>query len=164
MLDGTPLTLVGPELKIGDKAPNFRAIAANMSDVTLEASKGKVRLMLSFASLDTSVCDAEGRRFNELAKTFPENVVVYAISCDLPFAQNRWCGAAEINNVQTLSDHRDVSFGQAYGTLVKEIRQLSRAVFLVDENDTIQYVEYVPEIGQHPDYDAAAEAIRKVTS
>lgn len=157
-----PLTLVGPEMKVGDRAPNFKALGADMSEVTFDTARDRVRLLLSLPSLDTSVCDAETRRFNEVAKKFPEDVVIYAISCDLPFALNRWCGAAGVDRIQTLSDHRELSFGQAYGTYIKEWRMLSRAVFVVDKNGAIQYVEYVPEIGQHPDYDAVHEIINRL--
>lgn len=160
---GNPLTLLGSEIKVGDKAPNFRVLANDMSEVSLETDKGKIRLLLSVPSLDTPICDAETRRFNAEATSFPENVVVYTISCDLPFAQARWCGTADVRIVKTLSDHRDLSFGEAYGTWIKELRLLSRAVFLVDVNDTICHVEYVPEIANHPNYDAVVEAIRKLT-
>lgn len=160
---GNPLTLLGSEIKVGDKAPNFRVLANDMSEVSLETDKGKIRLLLSVPSLDTPICDAETRRFNAEATSFPENVVVYTISCDLPFAQARWCGTADVRIVKTLSDHRDLSFGEAYGTWIKELRLLSRAVFLVDVNDTIRHVEYVPEIANHPNYDAVVEAIRKLT-
>lgn len=161
---GNPLTLMGAEVKVGDKAPNFRVLANDLSEVTLDTDKGKARLILSVPSLDTPVCEAETRRFNVEAIKFSDNIVVYTISCDLPFAQSRWCGTADVKNVKTLSDHRDLSFGEAYGTWVKELRLLSRAVFLVDENDTLQYVEYVPEIAEHPNYDAVIEAVRKVSS
>ena len=157
-----PLTLVGPEIKVGDQAPNFNVLANDLSDFSLASDSGKVRLILSVPSLDTGVCDAETRKFNDEAANFPENVVVYTVSCDLPFAQARWCGAANVENVQTLSDHRDLDFGQGYGTLVKELRILSRAVFLVDANNTVQYVEYVPEIAEHPNYEAAVEAVRRI--
>lgn len=159
---GNPLTLIGEELSVGSKAPDFAVLAGDLSEVNLDTDKGKVRLILSVPSLDTPVCDQETKRFNEKAVAFPDNVVVYTVSCDLPFAQNRWCGAAGVENVKTLSDHRDLSFGQAYGTWVKELRLLSRAVFVVDADNTIQYVEYVPEIGAHPDYDAAVAAVSRI--
>lgn len=160
---GNPLTLVGEEVKVGDTAPNFTVLANDMSEVSLSTDQGKIRLLLSVPSLDTPVCDAETRRFNAEAATFPEDVVVYTVSCDLPFALSRWCGTADVKNVKTLSDHRDLSFGEAYGTWVKELRLLSRAVFLVDEDDAIRYVEYVPEIAEHPNYDVVVEAVRKLT-
>jgi thiol peroxidase len=161
-LKGKPLTLIGPALKVGDKAPNFKVLANDMSEVTLDTDKNKVRLLLSVPSLDTAVCDMETKRFNQEAAKFPSGVVVYTISCDLPFAQKRWCGAANVTNVKTLSDHRELSFGAAYGTGIKETRYLSRAVFLVDKNGTLQYVEYVPEVGQEPNYDAAIKAVKKI--
>lgn len=161
---GNPMTLVGPEIKVGDKAPNFKVLATDLSEVTLDTDKGKVRLYLSVPSLDTPVCDTETRRFNEEAGNFPGNVAVYTISCDLPFAQARWCGDANVSNLTTLSDHKELSFGEAYGTRVQELRLLSRAVFLVDENDTIRYVEYVTEIAEQPNYDAVLEAVKKMVS
>jgi thiol peroxidase len=160
---GNPLTLLGAEVKTGDMAPNFNVLANDLSEVSLETDKGKARLLLSVPSLDTPVCDAETRRFNAEAGKFPDNVMVYTISCDLPFAQARWCGTAEVKNLRTLSDHRSLSFGEAYGTWIKELRLLSRAVFLVDENDTVRYVEYVREIGEHPNYDAVIDAVRKLS-
>ncbi len=159
---GNPLTLIGPEIKVGDRAPEFAVLDNELARVTLGTDAGKVRLFLSVPSLDTPVCDAETKRFNQEAAQFPDNVIVYTISCDLPFAQKRWCGEAQVTNVRTLSDHRDLSFGQAYGTLVKELRLLSRAVFLVDANDVVQYVEYVPEIADQPNYEAVLEAVKRV--
>jgi len=155
---GNPVTLLGDEVKPGQKAPDFSAVANDLSTVTLKDTSG-VRLFLSVPSLDTGVCDAEVRRFNEEAAKLG-NVKVYTFSMDLPFAQKRWCGAAGVENVTTLSDHRDASFGQAYGVLIKELRLLARAVFVVDSSDTVTYVEYVPEVSQHPDYDKALEAAK----
>src|SRR6476620_8889297 len=139
---GGPVTLVGNEVKVGDKAPNFTVLANDLSEVTLEDSKGKVRLISVVPSLDTGVCDAQTRRFNEEAAGLG-NVTVLTISVDLPFAQKRWCGANGIENVQTLSDHRDLSFGEAFGVAIQELRLLIRAVFVVDSSDTVTYVEYV---------------------
>ncbi|EJY55100.1 alkyl hydroperoxide reductase/ Thiol specific antioxidant/ Mal allergen [Alicyclobacillus hesperidum URH17-3-68] len=153
-------TLIGPELKVGDTAPDFHVIANDLSTVTLADSRGKVRIISVVPSLDTGVCDAQTRRFNEAASELGENVVILTISADLPFAQKRWCGAAGVERVQTLSDHRDMSFGSAYGTYIKEVRLESRAVFVVDSNDKIVYVEYVPTAGQHPNYEAALEAAK----
>lgn len=157
---GKPVTLIGPEIKAGDKAPDFQVLANNLSTVSLNDSKGKVRLISVVPSLDTGVCDAQTRRFNEEASSLGENVVVLTISADLPFAQKRWCGAAGIDRVQTLSDHLSMSFGSAYGTYMKEHRLECRAVFVVDSNDTVTYVQYVPEITQHPNYEAALEAVK----
>ncbi len=163
-LDGRPLTLMGPQIKVGDKAPNFSVIATDYSEVTLRTDVGKHRLILSLPSLDTPVCDAEAKRFNDMAARFPEQVVIYAISCDLPTALNRWCATTQAERIRALSDHRTLSFGDAYGTHIKEIRQLSRAVFLIDADDVVQYVEYVPEVGSQPDYEAASAAVDKLQS
>ena len=160
---GSPMTLIGSEIRLGDKAPDFVVLANDLSEVNCGTDRGKVRLLLSVPSLDTSVCDTETKRFNEEASRFSDDVVVYIISCDLPFAQKRWCGTENVNNVKTLSDHRDLNFGEAYGTHVKELRLLSRAVFLLDREDKVQYVEYVTEIGEQPNYEAVLEAVRRVS-
>jgi thiol peroxidase len=161
-LDGSPLTVIGEQLKIGDKAPDFNLLANDMSWVTLADSVGKVRLISVVTSLDTGVCDAQTRRFNEEISSIGDDVVGYTISVDLPFAQARWCAAAGVERIQTLSDHRDMSFGNAYGTHIKEIRQEQRAIFIIDANNLIRYIEYVPEIGRHPDYEAALTALKQV--
>ncbi|MBX5437483.1 MAG: thiol peroxidase [Alicyclobacillaceae bacterium] len=157
---GKPVTLVGPEIKVGDKAPDFEVLANDRSVVTLADSKGKVRLVSVVPSLDTGVCDAQTRRFNEEAAKLGDHVVVLTISADLPFAQKRWCGAAGVDRVQTLSDHLKMSFGTAYGTYMKEHRLECRAVFVVDSQDVVRYAEYVPEVTQHPNYEAALAAAR----
>ncbi|OGR89682.1 MAG: lipid hydroperoxide peroxidase [Elusimicrobia bacterium RIFCSPLOWO2_01_FULL_59_12] len=157
---GNPLTLIGNEVKVGQTAPDFSALAGDLSPVTLASSKGKTRLFVAVPSLDTPVCDAETRRFNEEAAKMP-GVDVWVISMDLPFAQGRFCQTAGIKNVKCLSDHRDASFGKAYGTLIKELRLLSRAIFVVDANDKVQYVEYVKEVTSHPDYQAALDALKQ---
>lgn len=156
---GNPVTLIGAEVKVGDKAPSFTVLANDLSPVTLEDSKGKVRLISVVPSIDTGVCDAQTRRFNEEAAKL-DNVTVLTVSVDLPFAQKRWCAAAGLENVQTLSDHRDLSFGESYGVLMKELRLLARSVFVVDSNDTVTYVEYVGEGTDHPNYEAALEAVK----
>ncbi len=158
---GNPMTLVGPELKPGQKAPNFTLIGKDMKPVTLEDFKGKVKIIASVPSLDTPVCDAETRRFNEEAAKLPGDVQVLTVSMDLPFAAARWCGAAGVNNVTTLSDWRGAQFGQAYGTLIKELHLDTRAVFVVDKNDQLVYVEYVKEVANQPNFDAVLEAARK---
>ncbi len=158
---GNPLTLIGPEIKIGSKAPEFQVWAQDLSPVTLASSQGKTRLISVVPSLDTPVCDAQTRRFNEEASKLP-NVEVLTISMDLPFAQKRWCGAAGIDRVKVLSDHKDASFGNAYGVLIKELRLLSRSIFVVDGSGTVRYVEYVPEVTTHPNYDAALAATRQL--
>ena len=158
-LKGNPFTLIGPELKAGNKAPGFTVVGNDLKDVTLASTAGKVRLISVVPSLDTPVCDAQTRRFNQEAASLGD-VAILTISMDLPFAQKRWCGAAGVDKVQTLSDHRDASFSQAYGTLIKELRIDSRAIFVVDGSDTIRYVEYVKEVGDHPNYDAALAATK----
>ncbi|MBO8140688.1 MAG: thiol peroxidase [Firmicutes bacterium] len=155
---GNPVTLLGKPVEVGQKAPDFTVVANDMSTVTLKDTSG-VRLIASVPSLDTGVCSAETRRFNEEAAKLG-NVKVLVISMDLPFAQKRWCAAEGIENVQTLSDHREASFGQNYGVLIKELRLLARAIFVVDSSNTITYVEYVPEVTDHPDYDKALAAAR----
>ena len=157
---GNSLTLVGPELKRGDKAPSFQLLASDLTTVTLDSFKGKTKLISVVPSLDTPVCDMQTKRFNEEASKFPSDAVVLTVSADLPFAQARWCGAAHADKIKTLSDHRDVAFGKAYGVLIKELRLLSRSIFVVGPDDRIQYVEYVKEITQHPNYDKALESIR----
>lgn len=157
---GNPITLVGPEIKTGTQAPDFKLLANDLSEVTLASSKGKTRVISVVPSLDTPVCDLQTKRFNEEASKFPKDVIVYAVSVDLPFAQKRWCGASSATNVQTLSDHRETSFGTNYGTLIKELRLLTRAIFIIGFDDKIQYVEYVKEVTQHPNYDAALNALK----
>ncbi|MEM7031913.1 MAG: thiol peroxidase, partial [Chloroflexota bacterium] len=140
---------------------DFNLIANDMSSVSLADSTGKTRLISVVPSLDTGICDAQTRRFNEEIASLGDGVVGYTVSADLPFAQARWCGNAGVENVQTLSDHRDMSFGDAYGTHVKELRLEQRAVMVVGADDTIKYIEYVPEIAQHPEYDAALAALKE---
>ncbi len=157
---GNPLTVLGTPLAVGDTAPDFTLTATDMSAVGLADSAGKTRLISVVPSLDTGICDAQTRRFNEEAAALGEDVVILTVSADLPFAQARWCGAAGVDQVQTLSDHKDMNFGDAYGTHVKELRVEQRAIFVVDADDKVTYIEYVPEIAQHPDYEAAIEAVR----
>jgi thiol peroxidase len=162
-LKGNPLNLAGPELRVGDRAPDAVLRKDLMTDFRLSDGRGKVRIFSVVPSLDTSVCALQTKRFNEAAASLP-NVDFYTISCDLPTAQKRFCGAENIDpeRVITLSDHKDVSFGQAYGTLIPDLRLLCRAVFVVDKDDTLRYVEYVPEIGDHPDYDAVLARAREL--
>ncbi|MDD5326818.1 MAG: thiol peroxidase [Phycisphaerae bacterium] len=159
-MKGKPLTLVGKELKVGDAAPDFEVVANDLSAVKLSSFKGKVCIITSVPSLDTAVCDIETRRFNEEAGKLGSDVVVLAISMDLPFAQKRWCGAAGAKNVRTLSDYRDASFGNAYGVLIKELRLLARAVFVLNKDGVIRYIQIVNEIATEPDYNAALEAVK----
>ncbi|ADE71797.1 MULTISPECIES: thiol peroxidase [Priestia] len=156
---GNDVTLLGNQVKVGDKAPNFTVLANDLSEVTLDSTKGSVRLISVVPSIDTGVCDAQTRRFNEEAAKL-DNVKVLTVSVDLPFAQKRWCGANGIDNVQTLSDHRDLSFGEAYGVAIQELRLLARSIFVVDSNDNVTYVEYLPEVTEHPNYEAAIEAAK----
>lgn len=154
-----PVTLLGEALNVGDFAPDFRVLANDLQAVTLGDTKG-VRIFSVVPSLDTGVCDAQTRRFNEEAANLP-GVVIYTFSVDLPFAQKRWCGAAGIDQVVTLSDHRDLSFGQAYGVAIEELRLLTRAVFVLDSDNRLVHVGYVPEATNHPNYEAAIEAAKQ---
>jgi thiol peroxidase len=161
-LKGNPITLVGPEVKVGDKAPDFKVNKNLMETASLADYAGKVKLISVVPSLDTGVCDAQTRRFNEEAAKLGDNVVVLTISVDLPFAQSRWCGAAGIDKVITLSDYKDHSFGQAYGVLIKEIKLDMRSIFVIDANNTVQYVEYLSEMTEHPNYENAVAAVKKL--
>lgn len=156
---GNPMTLLGPELTVGDKAPDFQVVDTTLTKVNLASFGGKIRVISAVPSLDTPVCDTETRRFNQEAASLPENVVVLTMSMDLPFAQKRWCGAAGIDRVITLSDYQDRSFGLAYGVLIKELKLLARCIFVVDANDTIRYIQQVPEVTQEPDYAAVLAAV-----
>ena len=159
---GNPMTLLGPELKVGDKAPDFLVVDNGLAPVTLASSAGKIRIISAVPSLDTPVCDTETRRFNQEAATLPENVVVLTVSLDLPFAQKRWCGAAGIDRVTTLSDYRERSFGNAYGVVIKELVLLARAIFVIDAGDTIRYIQIVPEVTTEPDYAAVIAAVKSL--
>src|SRR6478609_8114228 len=141
------------------KGNDVTLLGNDLSEVTLDSTKGSVRLISVVPSIDTGVCDAQTRRFNEEAAKL-DNVKVLTVSVDLPFAQKRWCGANGIDNVQTLSDHRDLSFGEAYGVAIQELRLLARSIFVVDSNDNVTYVEYLPEVTEHPNYEAAIEAAK----
>lgn len=157
-LKGNPLTLIGPGLKPGDAAPDF-TVRKGLADVQGSSYNGKVRIITSVPSLDTPVCDQETRRFNEEAAGLG-NVAILCISMDLPFAQGRFCETAGIDKVETLSDYKDASFGQAYGVLIKEHRLDHRAIFVIGSDDKVKYVEYVPEMTEHPNYDAAIAAVK----
>jgi thiol peroxidase len=148
------LTVIGPELKSGDKAPDFHGVDNALNPVDLAATGRGVRIFSVVPSLDTPVCDAQTKRFNEEAGKLP-NVSIYTISMDLPFAQKRWCGAFGVDNVKMVSDHRDGSFGQSYGTLIKELRIESRAIFVIDPDNTVRHAEYVKEVADHPNYESA---------
>ncbi len=160
-LKGNPLTLVGPELKVGDKAPDFEVVDVTLNPVNLEKTGKKVRIFSVVPSLDTPVCDAQTKRFNDEAAKLP-NVEILTVSVDLPFAQKRWCGAFGVDKVKMLSDHRSASFGSNYGTLIKELRIESRAIFVVDKDSIIRHVQYVKEVGDHPDYGPALEVAKSL--
>ena len=162
-MKGNALTLVGEEVCVGDAGRDFEVVDNDLSPVKFSSFEGKVCIISSVPSLDTSVCDIMTRRFNEEAGRLGEDVVVLTISMDLPFAQKRWCGAAEVENVQTLSDHKEASFGIAYGVLIKELRLLARAVFVVDKVGVVRYLELVKELTEEPDYESALEAAKKLT-
>lgn len=157
---GNPMTLVGPEVKVGDKAPDFTVVDNGLTATTLATYAGKIKIISAVPSLDTPVCDTETRRFNQEAAGLPGNVVVLTVSQDLPFAQKRWCGATGIDRVVTLSDYRNRSFGKNYGVLIEELVLLARAVFVVDANDIVRYVQIVPEVTSEPDYAAAIAAAK----
>lgn len=157
-IKGNPHALVGNPPGVGEPAPDFEAIANDLSPFMLSELKGKVLVICSVGSLDTSVCDTEVRKFNEQVTSLGDDVAVLVISMDLPFAQSRWCGAAGVKNVQTLSDHNKAEFGNAYGVLIKELRLLARAVFVVDKEGVIRYIEVVEELTNEPDYQAALNA------
>ena len=161
-MKGNPITLMGTELQVGDKAPDFVAIDNDLNPVSFDSFRGKVCIVSSVPSLDTPVCDMETRRFNDEAGRLGDDVEILTISMDLPFAQKRWCGAAGVDKVQTLSDHRDAAFGQAYGVLIKGLRLLARAVFVVDKEGTIRYMELVKEIASEPDYDSILTAVKEL--
>jgi thiol peroxidase len=158
-MKGNPLTLIGPELKPGDTAPDFTVVDGTLSPVNLEKTGRNVRIISVVPSLDTPVCDLQTKRFNEEAARLP-GVDILTVSMDLPFAQKRWCGAFGVDRVKMLSDHRAGSFGEAYGTLIKDLRIESRAIFVLDKDNVIRHVEYVKEVADHPNYDAALAAAK----
>lgn len=159
---GNPLTLLGPDISVGQPAPDAELVANDLTPVKLSSFKGKVCTLVAVPSLDTPVCDTEVRRFNEEAAKLGDDVVVLGVSMDLPFAQARWCGAAGIENVQTLSDHRDAALGAAYGILIKGLRLLARAVFVMDKDGVIRYREIVQEVTAEPNYEAALAAVKEL--
>ena len=160
-MKGNPLTLLGPELKPGEKAPDFHVVDGTLSVVDLSKTGNKVRIVSVVPSLDTPVCDLQTKRFNEEAAKLSD-VDILTVSMDLPFAQKRWCGAFGIDKVKMLSDHRDASFGEHYGTLIKDVRLECRAIFVVDGNGVVQHAEYVNEVASHPNYEGALEVARSL--
>mgnify|MGYP003090605548 FL=1 len=157
---GNPIALLGKEVKIGDKAPAFTLLDNGLGEKTLADYAGKVKVISVVPSLDTGVCDAQTRWFNQNVSKLGENVVVLTVSVDLPFAQKRWCGAAGIDQVETLSDHRDLSFGENYGFILEGLRLLSRGIVVIDKDDVVRYVEYVPEVTSAVNFDAAEAATK----
>jgi thiol peroxidase len=162
-LKGNPMTLIGPELKAGDSAPDFSLVDNSLKPVSLADTGHTVRIISVVPSLDTPVCDAQTKRFNEETAKLP-GVDIITVSMDLPFAQKRWCGTFAVDKVKMLSDHKDASFGSHYGTLIKELRIESRAIFVLDQHNTIRHAEYVKEVADHPDYETALAAARKALS
>lgn len=163
-LKGNPLNLEGPQLKPGDKAPDATLKKSLFEKIRISETPAKARIFSVVPSLDTGVCASQTKRFNEAAAKLAD-VDFYTISCDLPMAQARFCGSENINTerLHVLSDHYDTSFGKSWGTLVPDLRVNCRAVFVVDKNGVIQYAEYVPEIGEQPNYDAVLDCATKLT-
>ena len=159
---GNPIALLGKEVKVGDKAPAFTLLDTGLGENTLADYAGKVKVISVVPSLDTGVCDAQTRWFNQNVSKLGENVVVLTVSVDLPFAQKRWCGAAGIDQVETLSDHRDLSFGENYGFILEGLRLLSRGIVVIDKDDVVRYVEYVPEVTSAVNFDAAEAATKEL--
>ncbi|MGM0496496.1 MAG: thiol peroxidase [Bacteroidota bacterium] len=159
---GNPVTLIGNEIKTGDKAPDFTVINNELKPVKMSNFDGKVKILSIFPSVDTGVCSKQNHRFNKEASELSEDIVILAISNDLPFALSRFCGAEGIDKIETLSDHKDLDFSMKYGFLIEEMRLLARGVVVIDKDNKVQHVEYVPEIGQEPDYDAAIKAAKDI--
>ena len=159
---GGPLTLIGNEVSVGQTAPDFTAAANDLSPYKLSDDSGKVVVVSVVPSLDTPVCDTQTRKFNEAAASLGDNVVIVTVSVDLPFAQARWCGAAGVEQVKTVSDYNGVEFGTKYGLLIKELHLLTRAVLVVDQQGVIRYYQLVSEVTDEPDYDAALESVKKL--
>jgi thioredoxin-dependent peroxiredoxin len=161
ILQGNPFKLEGPELQVGDRAPDFDVVDNSLQKVDLAKTGQGVRIFSVVPSLDTPVCDAQTKRFEDATAELPD-VGIFTISMDLPFAQKRWCGNFGVKNVGMLSDHRSGSFGKNYGTLIRDLRIESRAIFVVDGENKIRYVEYVPAVGDHPNYEAALDAAKSI--
>lgn len=155
---GAPLTLEGTQIKVGDLAPDFTVVGNDLNPIKFSDIKGK-KILVAVPSIDTPVCDMEVRKFNQEASKL-NDVKVYTISMDLPFAQARWCGNAGIENVVTASDYKDREFSKSYGLYIKELGLVSRAVIVVDENNKVTYVEYLDEITNEPNYEKALEAVK----
>ena len=160
--DGNPLTLIGPELKAGDRAPEFVVLDKSLKEVTLRDFSGRIKIISVTPSIDTPVCHIQAMRFNQEAEKLPDTVVILNVSMDLPFAIERFCASERIEKAIPLSDHRDASFGNSYGVLIKNLRLLARAIFVIDRDDMIRYIEIVPQLTNHPDYEKALEAVKKL--
>jgi len=158
---GNPLTLLGNEIKVGDKAPDFTAVGAGLVPVKLSDFAGKTVIIAVYPSVDTSVCAAQNRRFNAEVNQLKDTVVL-SISCDLPFAQSRFCAAEGLENIKTISDHKDLDFGEKYGFVIKELRLLARGTVVIDKSGIIRYVEHVPEVTNEPDYEASLKAVNSL--
>ena len=158
-MKGNPIALSGKKVQVGDEAPHFTVVAQDLSEVKCSQFMGKKRLISVVPSIDTGVCDLQTKRFNTEASSILDAQIL-TISMDLPFALARWCGAAGIDNIEVLSDHKDASFGKAHGVLIEGLRLLTRAIFVIDADNKVTYVEYVPEVTDHPDYEKALEALR----
>ena len=161
-MHGNPLTLLGSEIKTGDAAPDATLLDNDLTPVKISSYRGKVCVISSVPSLDTPVCDIETRRFNKEAEELGKDVIILTVSMDLPFAQKRWCGAAGVDRVITLSDHRDASFGNAYGMLIKELRLLARAVYVLDREGIVRYIQIVNELSNEPEYAKVIDEIKKL--
>jgi len=161
-MKGNPVTLIGNDIQVGQSAPDCTLVANDLSDYQLSSLKGKKVILSVVPSLDTGICDLQTKRFNQEASKLGDDVKILTISMDLPFAQSRWCGATGSDQIQTLSDHRNAAFGEAYGVLIKGLRLLTRAVFVVDAKGTLQYKQIVSEITTEPNYDEVLEALKKL--
>jgi thiol peroxidase len=159
---GNPLTLIGKERKIGEKADDFTVLDKELKEISLRDFTGKIKLISITPSLDTPVCDIQARRFNQEAAKLPDDVIIMNISMDLPFAISRFCTVAGVDKVNAYSDHREASFGNAYGVLIKELRLLARSIFIIDRDDTVRYIEIVPELSNQPDYEKALAELQKI--
>jgi len=157
---GNPMTLLGTEIKVGDTALNFTALTPGLEGLSLSDTKGQVRVISVVPSVDTSVCDIQTRWFNEEAAKI-ENLIVLSISVDLPFALKKYCATKGIENIKVLSDHKDLDFGLKYGFVIEELRLLARGIVIIDQNDIVRYVEYVPNVSDHPDYDKVLSVIKE---
>lgn len=161
-IHGNPLTLVGDEVKVGSQGPDAEVLDNDLNPVKLSAYRGRILVISAVPSLDTPVCDIETRRFNEEAANLGPDIDLVTISMDLPFAQKRWCGAAGVTRIKTLSDHRQADFGRAYGVLIKELRLLARAIFILDREGTVQYVQLVKEVTNEPNYQEVLQALEAI--